>query len=417
MGAVAGSLVQQPRGRGWITFVVGLILFLMPAIVLGVLSLKPFLVDFLEALAWPGWLVTFIDWLFTIVCVVVMLPVVMMYQTWLERKVVARIQDRIGANRVGKYGLLQPVADGIKMLLKEDIVPQDADKLLHFLAPVFVLVPAILIYAVMPFGEGMAPVDLNIGVLFFIAISSIETVAIVMAGYGSRNKFSLLGAMRAAAQIISYDIPLALSMVGVIMITGSLSTVKIVEAQETLWFVFTPWGLAGFLIFFLCGVAEVNRSPFDIPEAESEIVAGFHTEYSGMKFALFYMAEFLASFAVAGFSATLFLGGWLGPFLPSWLWFLLKAYLLFFVMMWFRGTLPRLRVDQLMGFAWKFLLPLTLINIVVAAQWYLIVSPWLPIVAWHYSLLWHLSAWAVGLAILIPSYLLLARLTFPVRSH
>jgi NADH-quinone oxidoreductase subunit H len=225
----------------------------------------------------------------------------------------------------------------------------------------------------------MTPVDLNTGVLFFIAISSTSTITVFMASWGSRNKFSLLGGMRSVAQMISYEIPMVLSAVPVILLAGTLSTNGIVQAQSAWhgmdWFVFRPWGLLAFVIFFLCGVAECNRSPFDLAEAESEIVAGFHTEYSGMKFALFYMAEFMNSFTVSAMAATLFLGGWQGPILPSWIWFFLKTYVLIFIMIWFRGTLPRFRIDQLMGLAWKFLLPLSFVNILVTGFWFFTSRP------------------------------------------
>lgn len=318
----------------------------------------------------PDWAVVLLSIKLSLVAIAILGPVTMMYLTLLERKVIGRMQNRIGPNRVGKWGLLQPFADGIKMLTKEDVVPTNADPVIHTLAPILIVIPALLIFAVIPFGRNMTPVDLNVGLLFFIAVSSMTTIAIFMASWSSRNKFSLLGGFRSIAQMISYEIPLVLSVVPVILMTGSLSTNTIVEAQQGWWFVFTPWGLFGFMIFFLCGVAECNRSPFDLPEGESEIVAGFHTEYSGMKFALFYMAEFMNSFTISGLAATLFLGGWQGPFLPSWLWFFLKTYALIFVMIWFRGTLPRVRIDQMAGLAWKFLLPLTLVNILVAGTWY-----------------------------------------------
>lgn len=330
-------------------------------------------------------------------------PVIMMYLTWLERKVIARMQNRIGPNRVGKFGLLQPVADGIKMLTKEDIVPLGADRLGHFLAPVLAVVPALLVFAVLPVGRNLVALDLNVGLLFFIAVSSVGTFAVFAGGWASRSKFSLLGAMRSVAQIISYEVPMVLSVVVVIMVTGTLSLTAIVEAQTggvARWFAATPWGFAALLIFFLAGTAEVNRTPFDLPEAESEIVAGFHTEYSGMKFALFYMGEFLGMFAICALAVTLFLGGWQGPWLPSWLWFLLKTYALVFVMIWFRGTFPRLRIDQLMGFAWKCLLPLSMINLLVAGLWL-----YLPLVI----------AWPVAIAVLWLSAVWFTRLALPVQ--
>lgn len=324
----------------------------------------------------PDWTVVILSILISVTAIAIFGPVTMMYLTLLERKLVGRIQNRYGPNRVGFWGLLQPLADGVKMLTKEDIVPLSADKFAHFLAPVAIVIPALLIFAVIPFGRGMIAVDLSIGILFFLALSSTTTIWIFVASWASRNKFSLLGGMRSVAQMISYEIPMVLSIVPVLLAVGSFSTVSIVEAQSGFnWFVFTPWGIAGFLLFFLTGVAEVNRTPFDLPEGESEIVAGFHTEYSGMKFALFYMAEFMNTFSISAIVATLYLGGWQGPWLPSWIWFFIKTYALIFVMMWFRGTLPRLRVDQLMGFAWKFLLPLALVNILVAGIWLELETP------------------------------------------
>ena len=327
----------------------------------------------------PEWALVLVSIFISIGAIAALGPVTMMYLTWFERKLIGRIQNRIGPNRVGIFGLLQPLADGVKMLTKEDIVPEGADKTVHLLAPLVTVIPALLVFAVLPFGRKMVAVDLNVGLLFFIAVSATTTIAIFMGAWASRNKFSLLGGMRSVAQLVSYEVPMVLSLVPVILATGSLSTVSIVEAQSGWhgmhWNVFTPWGFFAFIIFYLCGVAECNRTPFDLPEAESEIVAGFHTEYSGMKFALWYMAEFMNVFTISGLTATLFLGGYQGPaFLPSWAWFFMKTYALVFVMMWFRGTLPRLRVDQLMGFAWKFLLPLTLVNIFAAASWFFIES-------------------------------------------
>jgi NADH-quinone oxidoreductase subunit H len=318
----------------------------------------------------PDWAVILLSIIVSVTAIAIFGPVTMMYLTLLERKFVGRIQNRLGPNRVGPWGLLQPIADGIKMLTKEDIVPKNADRFAHFLAPIMIVIPALLVFAVVPFGRNMIAVDLSIGILFFLALSSTTTIWIFVAAWASRNKFSLLGGMRSVAQMISYEIPMVLSIVPVLLVVGSFSTTAIVEAQAGgQWFVFTPWGVVGFFLFFLTGVAEVNRTPFDLPEGESEIVAGFHTEYSGMKFALFYMAEFMSTFTISAIVATTYLGGWQGPFLPSWVWLLIKSYALILVMMWFRGTLPRFRVDQLMGFAWKFLLPLSLFNIFAAALW------------------------------------------------
>ncbi|MBU9889611.1 MAG: NADH-quinone oxidoreductase subunit NuoH [Candidatus Omnitrophica bacterium] len=343
---------------------------------------------FVNAKAWvlsllgrflPEWTVLLASITLSGVAILALGPVVMMYLTLLERKLIGRIQNRYGPNRVGKWGLLQPIADGIKMFTKEDIVPAHADQIVHFLAPVVIVIPALMVFLVVPFGERMTAVDLDIGLLYFIAVSSVTTLPIFMGSWASRNKYSLLGGMRTAAQMISYEVPMTLSVVPVIMMSQSLSTNTIVLSQAggfgLQWYVFTPWGFVGFLIYFLCAVAECNRPPFDLPEAESELVAGFHTEYSGMKFALFYMAEYMNAFTLCGIAATLFLGGWQGPVLPSWLWFFGKTFVLICVMMWFRGTFPRFRVDQLMGFSWKFLLPLTLVNIPVAALWFFVPGP------------------------------------------
>src|SRR5574341_430588 len=305
-----------------------------------------------------------------ITAILIFAPVTMMFLTWLERKVVGRIQNRLGPNRVGPWGLVQPIADMIKLLTKEDIIPTDADRWVHTLAPIVLVIPIVLAFAVIPFGRGMAPVDLNIGILYIVAVGSLATIGIFMAGFGSNNKFALIGGMRAVAQIISYEIPQVLTIVTVLLMAGSLSLVKIVEAQGgwngLRWFILTfPVGPIAFIIFMTAGIAESNRTPFDLPEGESEIVAGHHTEYSGMKFALFYLAEYLELFIVCAIATTLFLGGWQGPLLPPWLWFLLKTYVLIFITMWVRGTMPRFRIDQMMQFAWKVLVPIALANIVL----------------------------------------------------
>ncbi|WP_420236473.1 NADH-quinone oxidoreductase subunit NuoH [Telmatobacter bradus] len=315
-----------------------------------------------------------------VVAIVAVFPGLFAIITVLERKGVARIQNRIGPNRVGPFGLMQPLADAVKSLTKEDIVPSSANGVVHFLAPVVLVVATFMGFAVLPVGRNMVLVDLDCGLLFYFAAGASSEVAVFMAGWSSRNKYSLLGAMRAVAQMISYEVVLLLSSVAVVMITGSLSLVKIVEAQNQYtgifphWYIFTPWGLAGFLMFAIAATAETNRSPFDLPEGESELVAGYHTEYSGFKFALFFLGEYLAMLSISGLGTTLFLGGWSAPFsflgfVPSWIWFFAKIMLSIFVFIWMRGTLPRLRQDQLMNFAWKFVLPFTLFNLMVTALW------------------------------------------------
>lgn len=318
--------------------------------------LSSFLARFL-----PPWAVDLVMMLLTIVCLIVFVLGTLMFINWLERKTVGRFQDRYGPNRVGPLGILQFVADAIKMLTKEDITPANADRVIFNLAPVMVVVPTFLVLAVLPFGRGMVAADLNIGFLYIVAVSSLTTIAILLAGWGSRNKYSLLGGMRVVAQMISYEVPMVLSALGAIMLTGSLSLVSIVEGQSRLPFILLQ--PLGFLIYFISAVAEVNRAPFDLPEAESEIIAGYHTEYSGMKYAMFLLAEYINAFIVSAIATTLFLGGWQGPLLPPYIWFFLKAYAIYFVLMWLRFTLPRLRIDQLMALAWKFLVPLALVNL------------------------------------------------------
>jgi NADH-quinone oxidoreductase subunit H len=301
----------------------------------------------------------------------------------LERKILARIQNRYGPNRVGPFGLLQPLADGIKLLIKEDIVPIRADKVVHFIAPIMIAATAILALGVIPYGRNMTPFSIDGGILFFFAVGSTTELGVFMAGWGSNNKFSMLGAMRAIAQMVSYELPLIITVLPVIMIVGSLSADAIVAAQEGYvlagivprWFVFTPWGAAAFILFFVSGLVESNRTPFDVPEGESEIVAGHMTEYSGFKYATFFLAEYFGMFAISGLAVTLFLGGWHAPlrvlqFIPSYAWFFAKLALLLFVFIWIRGTLPRMRVDHVMGFAWKFMLPMAFTCLIAAAVWH-----------------------------------------------
>jgi NADH-quinone oxidoreductase subunit H len=300
----------------------------------------------------------------------------------LERKILGRIQNRYGPNRVGPFGLFQPVADGIKMLIKEDIVPKRADKILHFIAPIMIAATAILALGVIPYGRNMTPFAIDGGILFFFAVGSTTELGVFMAGWGSNNKFSMLGAMRAIAQMVSYELPLVITTLPVVMVVGALSPDAIVAAQNGYtfgfvphWFVTTPWGAAAFLLFFVSGLVESNRTPFDVPEGESEIVAGHMTEYSGFKYATFFMAEYFGMFAINGLAVTLFLGGWQAPFaglqfVPSYLWFFAKLGVLLFTFIWIRGTLPRSRVDQVMAFAWKFMLPMAFTCVIAAAVWH-----------------------------------------------
>jgi NADH-quinone oxidoreductase subunit H len=330
----------------------------------------------------PDWLVQIASSLINIFALLAVFLTLFALMSVLERKILGRIQNRYGPNRVGPFGLFQPIADGIKMLIKEDIVPARADKVVHFLAPVLIAATAILALGIIPYGRGMTPFTIDGGILFFFAVGSTTELAVFMAGWGSNNKFSMLGAMRAIAQMISYELPLIITVLPVVMIAGSLAPDTIVAAQAGYvfglvprWFVFTPWGAAAFILFFVSGLVESNRTPFDVPEGESEIVAGHMTEYSGFKYATFFMAEYIGMFAITGLGTTLFLGGWHAPirmleFIPSYVWFFAKLSALLFVYVWLRGTLPRTRVDQIMNFAWKFMLPMAFTCIVAAAVWH-----------------------------------------------
>ena len=315
----------------------------------------------------PDWAVTFIMMFATVLVLVFFGLGSIIWINVFERKIIGRFQDRYGPNRFGPWGLLQCVADMIKLLTKEDITPSRADRLIYNLAAVAPVIPSFLILAVLPFGRGMVAADLNIGFLYIVAVGSLGTIAVFMAGWSSRNKYSLLGGMRMVAQMISYEIPMVLSVVGVLLLVGSLSLVSIVDAQGQWRLPFIVLQPLAFVLYFVSAVAEVNRSPFDLPEGESEIVAGYHIEYTGIKFAMFLLAEYVNAFSICAIATTLFLGGWRGPILPSWAWFFIKAYFLYTVLIWLRGTLPRLRVDQLMNFAWKTLVPLALVNLLLTA--------------------------------------------------
>jgi len=355
--------------------------------------------------------VPWLRWLFWFAVFFGLLPGVMAYVVWAERKVAARFQDRIGPNRVGPLGLLQSIADAIKLITKEHLVPTTADAWVHTMAPVLLLVSAFLMLAVIPFGSGLAAVNPPSGLLFLVAITSLSPLAIFLAGWSSRNKFSLIGAMRAVAQLVSYEVPQVLATVPVVLWAGSLSLVAIFDRQVDLgWFLLSPPGLLSFLILTIANIAEVNRAPFDLPEAESEIIAGYHTEYSGMRFALFFLAEYLGIFGVSCLGTALFLGGGTLPFVgglqvnafgtgrwPAFLAtnaalvtiFSLKVAAYIFFIFWVRATLPRLRVDRLMDFAWKYLVPLALANLVIAAVWFeLVIRPATP----HHLLGWLVTA-------------------------
>jgi NADH-quinone oxidoreductase subunit H len=308
------------------------------------------------------WIVPRLAIMFAVVSIIIgFISVAAMFLIWWERKISAHIQARFGPMRVGGWhGWAQSIADGIKLLLKEDIIPARADRPIFILAPMVVFASSLAAYVVIPFGPGLIVQDLNIGILYIIAISSLGVVGIIMAGWSSNNKYAALGALRSAAQAVSYEVPLVVSLLSPLLIVGSLSMTKIVEAQYVPFIVVQP---LAFLIYFTCAVAETNRLPFDIPEAESELVAGFHVEYSGMRFAIFFLAEYANMFVVCAIATTVFLGGWKGPLLPPVAWFLIKTFFLLFVMMWLRWTLSRVRVDQLMNVAWKVLLPLAFVNL------------------------------------------------------
>ncbi len=323
--------------------------------------------------------------LIPLVKIAVILGVVLLvvaYLTFFERKVLAYMQVRLGPNRVGPRGWLQPIADGLKLFAKEDLVPAGAERFVFLLAPGLILVPALVVFAVIPFGPSPAwyVTDVNVALLFILAVSSIGVYGIILGGWSSNSKFSLMGGLRSAAQMVSYEVPMGFAIVSVLLMARSLSLVEIVKAQEAahVWF-FVP-GILALAIYFCCGVAETNRNPFDLPEAESELVAGFHTEYSGMKFAFFFLAEYANMLVVSSLATIMFFGGWLPPFpnllaglwsapvlawIPPVFWFVLKVAGFIFVYMWFRGTFPRYRFDQLMQVGWKWLIPLSLVNIVL----------------------------------------------------
>ncbi len=320
-----------------------------------------------------------IEWIIKSAILIFVLLTGFAYTTFYERKALARIQVRIGPNRAGPGGWLQPVADGLKLIFKEELIPAQADKFIFVLAPVITVIPAFIILASVPWGEqfslfgrsiSLYLTNINVGVLYILSVASISVYGIVLAGWSSNNKYAMLGGLRSSAQMISYELALGLAFIGPIMLASSMSMLDIVGAQKPVWFVvYQP---LGFLIFFIASLAEVNRAPFDMPEAEQELTAGYHTEYSGMKFALFFMAEYIKMIAVSAIAATLFLGGFRGPFVETLPWLgplylFAKVFVLLFLMIWVRATLPRIRYDRLMAFGWKVMLPAALFNVFATA--------------------------------------------------
>ncbi|MBD0384307.1 NADH-quinone oxidoreductase subunit NuoH [Paenibacillus sedimenti] len=322
-----------------------------------------------ESLSWTNFFI-FLFW--GVVMLLLVLGFVT-YAIYFERKVIGWMQLRIGPNRTGPLGLLQSVADVTKLLIKEDTIPKKAERELFILAPIITFIPSFTIIATIPFSDKLFNANLNVGLLYYVALTGISTIGIILGGWASNNKYALLGGMRSAAQMISYEVPLVISVIGVIMMTGSLNLHTIVDHQTGgFWhWNFIPQ-ILGFIIFVIAGVSELNRTPFDLPEAESELVAGYHVEYSGFRFAFFMLAEYVYVFVIASLTSLIFLGGWHAPFpfldfIPGIIWFLLKFSFIVFFLFWIRATLPRVRVDQLMGFGWKVLLPLALVNMLVTA--------------------------------------------------
>jgi NADH-quinone oxidoreductase subunit H len=327
--------------------------------------------------AWASGLTQFVGFLVVVIFIVLTVLFVVLF----ERRIIGFFQLRLGPNRVGPQGLFQTIADALKLLQKEDIMPLAVEPVVYNVAPFVVFVPSLVAFVVIPMGAMYAGgqhrifivKDLNIGIMYLIAVSSVALIGFLMAGWGSNNKYALISAIRAAAQIISYEVPMILAILGVVLVAGTTSMVGIVHSQTHFWNIVPQ--LVGFIIYLTCGIAETNRAPFDLPEAESEIVAGFHTEYSGMKFALYFLAEYTNVFVISAIVTTLFLGGWKGPmflgpaglWFTSIFWFMLKTYILVFVFVWLRATLPRFRVDHMMAFAWKFLIPVSVIHVTLVA--------------------------------------------------
>ena len=328
----------------------------------------------------PGWLATTIECVAIGVALLLVYALLALFYIYFERKVCAAFQCRLGPNRVGPLGLLQSFADMFKMLIKEIITLKNVDRFLFALAPYLVIIASMLSFSVLPWGNGLQIIDFNIGIFFLIAVSSIGVLGILLAGWSSNNKFTLIGALRSGAHMVSYELSIGLSVLTMVAFAGTMSVTGIVEAQKDLWFIFSGHipAIIAFVIYLVAGTAETNRGPFDLPEAESELTAGYHTEYSGMHFGFFYLAEYLNLFIVSGVAALLFFGGWMPLHIPGWegfneimdyipsvLWFIIKAIAISFVIIWFKWTFPRLRIDQLLNLEWKYLLPINLFNLVL----------------------------------------------------
>lgn len=321
--------------------------------------LTSWLVSWGLAPVWADLIMLVVQW----VSIILIITLNVLILIWLERKVSGFIQLRLGPNRLGPFGCFQTIADTLKLLTKEDIIPTQTDKIVFIIAPAAFIIVSIMLYAVLPMGKNMAVADLNVGLFYFISVGSLSTICLLMAGWGSNNKWSLLGGMRAVAQMISYEIPLAFSLLGVVMITGSLNLSAIVEHQHNIWFILLQ--PIAFVTYFTAATAELNRGPFDMPEAEQELTGGAYTEYTGMRWALFFLAEYTNLVAVSALVSTLFLGGWQGPWLPSWLWIIIKTYFVMIIFMWLKWTFPRVRMDHIMALSWKVLVPVSLANIVL----------------------------------------------------
>ena len=328
----------------------------------------------------PEWLAITTECVLIGVLLLLTYSVLALFYIWYERKICAAFQCRLGPNRVGPWGLLQSVADMFKILIKELISLKYTDKFLFALAPYLVILASMLAFAVLPWGNGLQIINFNIGIFFLIAVSSIGVLGILLAGWSSANKFTLIGALRSGAQMVSYELSIGLSVLTMVAFAGTMNVVEIVEAQSNLWFIFTAHvpAIIAFIIYLIAGTAETNRGPFDLPEAESELTAGYHTEYSGIHFGFFYLAEYLNLFVVSGVATLLFFGGWMPLHIPGWdsfnmvmdwipsvLWFIGKAILISFIIIWFKWTFPRLRIDQMLSLEWKYLLPINLVNLVV----------------------------------------------------